>query len=389
MIALFGQVYNSIPINKALGLGGHQANQTLYWSTGSVSFDYQLQTLIDVGAKWSRVDLGTDVNGNIQSSAPNYSYYRLFGTSPADIGTESLPETDGRKHNYGWYYKCNAAGINILPMVSVIASDPNNPGADGAWWTARYATPQDAFNQGYQQGSGFIAAYGQNFSHVELGNELELFTKLLNGNGSGTHRSHYYVDRLDRAVQYIRGMEEGIKAVSPNTITMFNIAGWLASYLMDSVLEAAPSINKIAWHWYSDHQGRIKQTADASLRLPGDGKQPASWTFNNIFEYISNRYPGKKVWLTEFGYIWSEYKTYTQNEQDMFTNFQSIIADFNNSSNGEVAIYHELLEMHTTGDFNKEMYYGLVGYPDFDNTGRQFPYKKLLCRWLEENKLYL
>lgn len=385
MIALFGQVYNSIPTGKAFAIGGHPANQGLYWNVSSVNFDYQLQTLVDVAAKWSRIDLGTDSNGNISSSGPNYSYARLFGTSPEDIGMAGRPDTDLRKHNYGWYHKCTALGINILPVVGVIASDPT--GGD-AWWTARYPNVEDAYNQGFQQGSGFITNYGQYFTHIELGNELELFTKLLIDNRPGTRLSHYHIDRLDRAVQYIRGMEEGIKGVSPATITMFNVAGWLPSILMDRVLEAAPSINIIAWHWYSEMQNRLKQN-DLSLRLPDDGKSPSANTFTNIFDYLSNRYPGKKIWLTEFGYRWSQNKTYEQNEQDMLFNFQSIIADFNNSSNGEVALYHELVEMHTTSSFNVGQYYGLIGYPDFDNTGLQQQYKKLLCKWLNENKLHL
>lgn len=359
---------DAVPELAELGVNGHQSTQGNYWNRSAVNFDYQIQALQSINAKWVRLDVISDALGTVTNTSPNYYWGRIFGTDRASINGNAASQ--GTKDNYGWFFRCQEANIKVLFILGVKAGGSN---ANNDQWTALYPTPADAYNAGYAQANGFVTNYINHITHLELGNELELFTKLLNGNGSGTHASHYYTDKLERAVQYVAGMEAGAKAAKPSIVTLFGIAGWLATYLLNQVLIAAPTINKISWHWYSEMQSKIKNGD-----LPGDGKTPASNTFTNIFDYIANRYPGKKVWFTEFGYRWTESVTWQQNETRQVNNYTSTVQDFLNADNCEVMFYHELLDMMSAGAFNQEKHYGLIGYPDYANTGAANPQYKLL-----------
>lgn len=371
---------DAVPGNFEFGVSGHPSSQGNYRNRSAVNFPYQVQILQDIGAKWYRIDQSAQSNGQYSNNPDAYFWGRIFGTNPSDIGF-SEDSTNPNKESYGIYWKCQAAGIKILPMLSVHSRD--NSGDEH--WMVKYPTPQDAYDYAFNYVSGWATAYGQYFTHLELGNELELFTELSNRTGPGTHAAHYHLDRLDRAVQFIKGMEEGAKSVKPDLVTMFGTSGWLPIYLLDRVLLAAPSIDKIVWHWYSNMQTNIKSD-NIGNRLPGDSKTPYSGTFTNIFDYIADRYPGKKVWFTEFGYRWSQSFTWEQNMQRQLDSYLSFMDDATQATNVEAIMYHELLDMAIAGGISEENFYGLVGYPDFENTGASNPEKKLLAIYLTEQQ---
>jgi hypothetical protein len=376
---------DSVPGNFEFGVSGHPSSQGNYRNRPAVNYPYQVQVLQDIGAKWYRLDQSAQPNGEYSNNPDGYFWGRIFGTSPADIGF-SESSTSPNKENYGIYWKCQAADIKVLPMLSVRSKD-NSGDLD---WVVKYPTPQDAYDYAYNYAARWATAYGQYFTHLELGNELELFTNLIitradNSKPPGTQAAHYYPDKLERAVRFIKGMEEGAKSVKPDLITMFGTAGWLAVYLLDQVLAAAPSIDKIVWHWYSNMQTNIKNS-DIGKRLPGDGKTPYAGNFTNIFDYIANRYPGKKVWFTEFGYRWKGDFTWEQHMQRQLDNYLSFMADANQATNVEAILYHELLDMISAGTVSDESYYGLVGYPDFANTGPANPERKLLTLYLADQQ---
>lgn len=372
MLSIWTQNNITLPLPKFYGVNGHWVTQGNYWNRANIPFDYQVQQMVNMGFTWARVDLQPQADGSLSQTGPNWHWGRLLGTSPTDIGFP-IDSTDARSNNYGIYNKCQAAGITMLPMLSVIA------GSSADWW-AIYTTPEDAYNAGFAQGAGFTTEHGDLFTHVELGNELELFTGLITG-GVGSNINDYDPIRLPKAVQYIAGMEAGVKSVKPTMITMFDIAGWLASVLMDQVLAAAPTIDIVAWHWYSEHQSRLKSGVTSS-KLPFDGKTPAPNTFVNIFSYLANRYPSKKVWFTEAGYRWSAGKTQFNNETDQVNNYESIVNDFKRSSNGEAIFYHELVDMIDQGEFSREKHYGLIGSPDYETTGVFVPVVKELGKYI-------
>ncbi|HWV74004.1 MAG TPA: hypothetical protein VN040_19935 [Pseudosphingobacterium sp.] len=368
--------------SRILGVSAHPISQGKYNNIPSVGFLFQLQVMQDAGLTFSRVDFSTLPDGTLQTTSP-YTWGRLYGTQPSDVNVQGLPDTDGRKQNFGWYHKCTAVGIKLVNVIQVISRDNTSQ----AYWTDKYATPQDAYDAGYNQISGFLTNYGDKVEYIEYGNELEISTDLIiNGNGQGL--SNYNIDRLDRAVQYVAGMEAAKLAVKPSVISMFGHSGWLPVVLLDRVLAAAPTIDKIVWHWYSNNQNSINNP-DPNHRLPNDGKLPPANSFTNIFDYIENRYPGKKVWFTEAGYRYSETLTDSANEDRMISTHQRIWNDFINSTAGEAYFWHELIDMMGSGSFSTEKHHGIVGYIDYDTNGASMPYVKKLGTYLHQQKFAL
>lgn len=371
-------MYNIRPTDGFYGVSGHPASQGNYWNRGSVNFDYQVAMMVAMGMKYYRIDVPNSISGVISNTSPNYSWGRIFGTNPESVNNQGLSNTDLRKNNYGIYYKCQAAGITIIPMFYTA------PGSgDLGVWGQTYTSEQDAYDKGYIKGVNLAINYGEFFPYMEIGNELELFTDFQTST-PGTVAGNYDLTELGLAVQNVRGIEEGIKSVRPDIITMFGTSGYFPMYLLERVRTAAPTINKIVHHWYSEMQGLIKNG-----QLPGDGKSPHSNTFTNIFDYFANRYPGIGIWFTETGYRWSAdgVLSYEENMQRQLDRHISIVSDYNGASNAEAYFYHELLEMRSQTAWTREGMYGLIGYPNYGSpdtniNGSKDPQPKLLAQWL-------
>lgn len=354
------------PTHGFWGFSAHPVNQGLYNYQDKFVFADQIAFTQSVGGNSIRVDMSTNSTGTIPNTGPNYQWGRLFGTNPQSVGY-AANSTDVRRNNYGLWQKYQDLGINVIPMIAVRSRDS---GTD-EHWVVKYANTTEAYNAGFAQGAGFATEYAPFFPYMELGNEIELFTDIQTG-GSGLNPGDYDTAKLVLAVAYVQGMEEGIKSVAPETITMFGSAGWAHFYIIDQVFAAAPTINKVVLHHYSEHQAAIK-----------NGTFPGYSTYRNIWDVYASRYPDKGVWCTEMGYRWSNSYSYEENEQRAVTNFISIVNDYNVSENAEAIYLHEMMELRTRVDNTGDQWYGQIGYPDYANTGISNPYKKLLGRRLE------
>src|SRR5690606_18291769 len=131
---------------------------------------------------------------------------------------------------------------------------------------------------GYAQGEGFAATY-PGITHIEIGNEIELFDKLKTG--PGTKESEYDLPRLEKALHWAKGMNDGIKSVSPDIKTMFGSAGYLPTYMLDRAFALADFDIQV-WHIYSEMPGAYK----------------SNFGIENILDYATQRYR-KPIWITE------------------------------------------------------------------------------------------
>lgn len=315
-----GAKKTDLPVRDAarlmLGISGHPLNTFAYnanpVTNPGVSYDTQVAMLKEMGLRIYRMDVLTKPSGE---SVNHSKFLDILG-------------------------KCRRQGITVLPMV---------------YDRCRYeGTPEEAYAEGFRQMAGFAKLYGYYLEYVELGNEIELFDKLRKRKtGPGTHESHYYMERVLIAEQYIRGMEDGLKSVLPAVKSMVNTAGYLPVFWMDRMFAAAPTIDICAWHIYSEMPPYYEK----------------NFGITNIHEYLFERY-GRPIWYTETNARARADKTQEQNEERSYKWRRSFTASCMANPNVKAIVYHELLDNPEKGGLKKpnyeEEHFGFVkfdGYP--------------------------
>ncbi|MBZ5715917.1 EB domain-containing protein [Nannocystis pusilla] len=298
----------------AVGVGGHPLNTVAYNANGgAVPYAQQVHYLTHMGFSWYRIDAAFTADG----ASINENKFIAIAELAA------------------------AQGIALLPMI---------------YDRIDYALSQEEnYDRGFAQGVGIATRYGHLFQVYELGNELELFDKLLKPGKDGTAASDYYEEKLPPAAGWIVGVDEGLKSVQPDARTMINTAGFMPTYEVQYFIEQGAEFDILGWHWYSE--------------MPGAAEQ--KWGYTNIWDHLHALF-GKQMWVTETNFRPKESMTPEENEAGQQAWKDRIIAEAAAHPHVEAIIIHELLALAEKSDFI-ERNYGIVGFPDYEATQHQQP----------------
>jgi hypothetical protein len=194
-------------------------------------------------------------------------------------------------------------------------------------------------------GANFASKYGQYFTYYDLGNDLEL--KLLLPNKTGRSQLHYDRQKFNTTAAYLKGMDEGIKANDPDAQTMID-AGWMHYAFLRMCVWYGIKFDIIAYHWYSDMEG-----AAANQRDP----------VPDITQKLSQLFPDKPIWFTEFNYRYKAGKESNEEDQDDFVS--KFIEKCRNNPQVKVAIIYQLFD-EPYKSF-QESNFGILKWQDGDN----------------------
>lgn len=298
-----------------LGINGHPFNAHSYNANGStipgVPYSTQVDMLTQMGMQTYRADIQTDASG---------------------MGNGSLHPKLTNLHN-----QLDAAGIELFPMFY------DNYSAA--------ISEQDNYNRGFAKGVGLATNYGHMFTHCNLGNEWELFKDLRYREDGylGHLPSHWDLDLSARALQWIKGANDGMKSIKPDALTSVATAGWFPTWWQQQLVDNV-SLDFIDWHWYADMQRNI----DA---LPGD--------ITSILDFLWAEYE-LPIWVSESNSRSDEYPSHEQEQNEHRQWFNEWYAECFEHPHCEALLVHELLDNPLTGKPYDELYYGVVKFPDID-----------------------
>ncbi len=275
-----------------LGVNGHSLGQASYKSLTPAT---QVSMLKKMGMTGYRQDIDFNSDGTIS----NLTLFKQL------------------------YSATSAAGITILPMVYTKTLDYSSTE------TAMYAA-------GKTLGQNVASKNSQYFKYYELGNELDNKV-ILSGNGDQT--SEYNSAKFKIVAAYLKGMNDGIKAVQPEAKTMID-ASWLHYAYLQMMVSYGVNFDIIAYHWYSEMEGIA---ANKSINIP-DITVKLSTLFN------------KPIWFTEVGERYKAVSNINQLQSDFLTEF---VAKCRKNPRVQALLLYELLnepEKNSTLESN----YGLV-----------------------------
>jgi hypothetical protein len=294
----------------AVGINGHPFGDPAYLAVPAAK---QVDILNSMGMKWYRVNVLTRSDGTISSQSPN-----LF---------DQLQNAAER------------GNIGILPILYLRTFDFSD-------------TEAEAYKKGRELGGNFAAKYGRFFTYYDLGNDLEL--KLLLPNQTGRSQFHYDRDKFNVTAAYLKGMDEGIKANDADAKTIID-AGWLHYGFLRMCDWYGVKFDVVGYHWYSDMEG---PAANSTNNIP------------DITQKLSQLFPDKPIWFTEFNYRYKAGKGTNEEDQNTFvTNF---LAKCRNNPQVKVAIIYQLFDEPYKG--YQESNYGILkwGNGSGDNNGEDY-----------------
>jgi len=278
--------------NFILGMNGHPLSSIPYNANSStvpgITAQDQVDRMVELGISWYRIDVHTNNNGEANADAAFRSVIR----------------------------RCNESGINVLPVFY------DNSEAFQASNDAH-----GAYRNAYTKMRGVAEKYGDLFTHCELGNKWELIRGLLNGRGSGQLSDHYHMSRLAICLDYLRGMEDGLKSVRPAMKTIFNTSGFFPLYWATQVFSIVPTINICGWHWYAD--------------MPGAAQAAFGW--EDVLPEIFKEFQ-RPIWITKSNSKWSASKSEEENEQDQVLWFNKFSRDCKDYPHCHAYFIDELLD---------------------------------------------
>jgi hypothetical protein len=220
------------------GVNGHPLMQAAY-SYEASGADEQFELLQKLGTRWYRVDIIPDSAGLVNG------------------GVVELARA--AKHH----------GINLLPVLTVRPQ----PGV----------TTVAAYAEGLEIGRGFASRYGSWFSHIEAGNELDIWPLGSGPGGDGSALAQYNPDTLAVVTAFLRGLSRGLKAAAPEVQVIINSAGWRHWAFFDALERDTVAYDIVGYHWYSD-MGDIDHRVDSGL---------------SVLDHLNSI--GKDIWMTEVG----------------------------------------------------------------------------------------
>ncbi len=146
----------------------------------------------------------------------------------------------------------------------------------------------DAYNQAYQYGKAFAKHFVQNkhlVKIIEIGNEPWGYS-------------------LPVYKSVLKGMSQGIKSVSgatvlPCAVQAFNKnddnRNYISLYVSENEAQNIDGLNTHIYPYVFDENGKRKA-------LNPEDRRSQVWSMNNLHRFINANMPGKKVYVTEFGY---------------------------------------------------------------------------------------
>ncbi|MBD1367197.1 hypothetical protein IDJ77_25520 [Mucilaginibacter sp. ZT4R22] len=297
-----------------LGINGHPFGDAPYLAVTAAN---QINLIKGMGMSWYRINVRTTSDGTISASSSH-----LFNKL----------QKSAEKGNIG-----------ILPMLYTRTLDLTD-------------SEDVAYKKGRTLGANFALKYGQYFTYYDLGNDLEL--KLLLPNKTGRSQDHYDRQKFNTTAAYLKGMDEGIKANDADAKTMID-AGWLHYAFLRMCDWYGIKFDVVAYHWYSDMEG---VAANGRNNVP------------DITLKLSELFPDKPIWFTEFNYRYKAGKE--SNEEDQHTFVSKFIAKCRNNPQVKVAIIYQLFD-EPYKSF-QESNYGIVKWQNDDNGSYLKWTKKLL-----------
>lgn len=275
-----------------MGISGHPFSTAPYKNTPATT---QIQMIKDMKMDYYRFDAWASYDGSIDPPAL-------------------------------WRSLRNAAIAANIKMLPVLVPRTLNYNSDAA----------TSYKNGKILGSNFAAKNGQYFDYYEIGNEME--NHFILPNKSGESLSHYNLAKLEIVAAYLKGMDEGIKAIDPTAKTMVN-SGWLHFAYIQKLIDAGVKFDIVAWHWYSE----MERLAINDIAIP----------IPDITKKLSSMFPGKPIWITEFNTRSGSLKE-GESGQDLF--IQNFIAKCKNNPNVKTIIIYELLDQPEHRDSTERDY---------------------------------
>ncbi|HEY9425930.1 MAG TPA: DUF4214 domain-containing protein [Gemmatimonadaceae bacterium] len=291
------------PDSVIFGINGHPLMQPAYWFDDQ-TLDEQFDYLDSLRIHWYRVDMMPDPDGSL---GPKFS---------------KLMQAAARR------------GIHVLPVIT------NRPRSG--------QTPNEAYAEAYRMALGFASRYGQLFTHVEAGNELEGWPLWSGSRGKadGSDLSQYDADTLAVVTAWLRGLTRGLRAGAPKLRIIIDTGGWHHWAFFDALRRDTVEYDIVGYHWYSD-------MGDIAAPVAG-GKSALDHL------YALN----KDIWITEI----NRRATIPDDPRDQNHWIYKYVRDFFGFSRVKAFFVYELYEQHAyLADDNPsndtEALYGLVACP--------------------------
>lgn len=245
------------------------------------------------------------------------SIYRFGVESRIDNGSITVP------YLYTPLKKAaDTAGITLLPMLKARTLNFNvNESASYRWGRALAAK--------------FASRYKDDFTYYQIGNELDNIC-ILPGR-DGTKVSHYHKEKFKIIAAYLKGMNDGIKAMDKDAKTIIN-AGWMHYQYLLMLQDYGISFDIIGYQWYSEMD------------------LMAEWFYNipDITKFLSSKF-SKPIWITEFNLRNSFGSPLDEFAQQLF--ITSFINKCRNNPQVQAAVIYELFDQPQR--YPNEAHYGI------------------------------
>lgn len=289
------------------GTCGHAYNSEAYDSnaTDGVSYSEQVSLLTQMGMNIYRSDIANNASGKALNHQKLLNMHSLL----------------------------DAAGIEMFPHFYT------NYSAN--------LSEADNYNLGLIKGEGLATNYGHMFTHCNLGNELETAMK----DAPGVFESDYDVPRARRAMQRIRGMNDGMKAVYPGIQTATATAGMFPTWWQHLLLDSG-AIDFVDWHWYFEMPGAIQ-----NLPSPLD-------EITNVLDFLWDEF-GVPIWVSETNSRANSNNAPEWDEQQQVNWFNSFYDQCLNHPHCEAMLVYELLNEPKKSSY-QEANFGLVKFPPYN-----------------------
>ena len=295
------------------GINGHPLMQAAY-SYEVSTVDEQFELLQKLRIRWYRVDVIPDSTGLVDGSV-------------VDLARAA------KRH-----------GITLLPVLTVRPRPA--------------VTAMAAYAEGLGIGRGFASRYGSWFSHIEAGNELDIWPLGSGPGGDGSTLSQYNADTLAVVTAFLRGLSRGLKAAAPEVQVIINSAGWRHWAFFDALKRDTVAYDVVGYHWFSD-MGDIDQPVDSGM---------------SVLDHLTSL--GKDIWMTEVG----RRGTVPDDPVDQGLWVGKYARDFYGSRQVKALFVYELYEqrdflLNSDPRDDTEAFYGIIACPDVPSScrGRKRP----------------
>lgn len=285
------------------GINGHPLMQPAYWFDDQ-TIDEQFDYLDSLRIHWYRVDMMPDSDGTLGSKF------------------SELMQAAARRD------------VHILP---VITSHPHSG-----------QTPDEAYAEAFRMGQSFASRYGQLFTHVEAGNELEGWPLWSGsrGKGDGSDLRQYDADTLAVVTAWLRGLTRGLRAGAPKLQIIIDTGGWHHWAFFDALRRDTVDYDIVGYHWYSDM---------GDIDAPVAGGKSALDHLNDL---------NKDIWITEI----NRRATIPDDPRDQSHWVYRFVRDFYAFSRVKAFFVYELYDQHAyladdDPSNDTEALYGLVACP--------------------------